>query len=511
MRKILIIEDEVYARQSMKKQILECLKEEKWCILEASNGQQGLELVKREIPELIFTDIRMPVMDGLEFLKSIKAAGIQAKVVMVSAYADFEYAKTAMKFGAEEYLLKPIEEQELRECLGKFEKLKKQENSRDFSIAGEDGLTRFISRNLFSDIPQRDFINENMFRKIFSIYQILVLYFPKEKEPGLERLYQMLQENGEEIFTGFRIIQVQTGLYAVLMYADGLTTFRQKKLLRRLVTEGESVWGGVSPAYTESRRIKSAYQQALEALECKVFQQEKLLYYQDTIQRYTQTYRIDEVQQDLLIMGLEKGNLDIVRASLKQMFREMKAKSSMNSKSLELFLTQMTVLFHQAAEKKDGLQSERGFYKFQLLDFASLTEIESVMEEKAEMICRGTKKESLGKGEELIQVMKEYARENCSRDITVKTLAEKVFFMNPAYLSHLFKEKTGESYSSYLKHIRMEKAKTLLEEEGCSITDVGAMTGYNDTSQFIRIFKQEMGITPKKYRDEIIKRKRRKE
>ena len=107
--------------------------------------------------------------------------------------------------------------------------------------------------------------------------------------------------------------------------------------------------------------------------------------------------------------------------------------------------------------------------------------------------------------------MKEYANENYSRDITVKTLAEKVFFMNPAYLSHLFKEKTGESYSPYLKRIRIEKAKSLLEEETCSITDVGAMTGYNDTSQFIRIFKQEMGITPKKYRDEIIRKKGKKE
>lgn len=71
MRKILIIEDEVYARQSMKKQIRECLKEEDWVILEAANGRQGLELANEEMPELVFTDIRMPVMDGLEFLKAM--------------------------------------------------------------------------------------------------------------------------------------------------------------------------------------------------------------------------------------------------------------------------------------------------------------------------------------------------------------------------------------------------------------------------------------------------------
>lgn len=510
MRKILIIEDEVYARQSMKKQIRECLKEEDWVILEAANGRQGLELANEEMPELVFTDIRMPVMDGLEFLKAMKSAGARAKVVIVSAYADFEYAKTAMKFGAEEYLLKPIDEGELRECLGKFEKLKKQ-GKQQTAYSTEDGLTRFISQNLFSDTPQGDFINENMFRKIFSVYQVLALYFPKEKEPGMEKLFRLIQDNGEEIFTGFRLIQVQKGLYAALMYVDGLSGFRQKNLLRRLNEEGQEAWGGVSLAYEAGSRIKKAYQQALAALECRIFQKERLLYYQETSRKYTQAYRMDEVHRDLLTMGLEKGNLDKVRGSLRQIFREMREKPSMNSESLELFLTQMTVLFHQAAEKRGGIWTENGFYKFQLLDFGSLEEIEAAMEKKSEVICRRSGEEGLGKGEELIQAMKEYARDNCSRDITVKTLAEKVFFMNPAYLSHLFKEKTGESYTAYLKRIRIEKAKSLLAEEGCSITDVGAMTGYNDTSQFIRVFKQEMGVTPKKYRDEIIRKKGKKE
>lgn len=510
MRKILIVEDEVYARKSMRKQMVECLREKDWIIFEAANGRQGLEMVNKEKPELVFTDIRMPVMDGLEFLKAMKSAGAQAKVVIVSAYADFEYAKTAMKFGAEEYLLKPIDDIELRECLGKFEKLKEQKKQQEI-YTGEDGLTRFISRNLFWNTVKRDYVNENMFRKIFGVYQVMVLYFPREREPEIEKLFRLIQETVEEIFTGFRLVQVQKGLYAVLMYADGLSSFRQKNLIEKLNADGQKAWGGVSLLYRDSSKIKTAYQQALAALECKVFSQKKLLYYEETSQKYTEIYRIDEVLIDLLKMGIEKGNLDKARGSLRQIFREMEGKTAMSSKSLELFLTQMTILFHQVSEKKWSLQPENGFYKFQLLDFDSIEKIQTSIEEKVEMICRKIGEENQGKGEELIQVMKEYANENYSRDITVKTLAEKVFFMNPAYLSHLFKEKTGESYSSYLKRIRIEKAKSLLEEETCSITDVGAMTGYNDTSQFIRIFKQEMGITPKKYRDEIIRKKGKKE
>ena len=113
MMKILIAEDEIYARKSMKKQIMELDFGREFQILEAQNGEQGLALFRQEEPDLVFTDIRMPRMDGLELLREIKREDPEAKVIMVSAYADFEYAKSAIKFGAEGYLLKPIEDAEL--------------------------------------------------------------------------------------------------------------------------------------------------------------------------------------------------------------------------------------------------------------------------------------------------------------------------------------------------------------------------------------------------------------
>ncbi|MFQ7500076.1 MAG: response regulator, partial [Blautia coccoides] len=120
MMKILIAEDEIYARKSMKKQIMELDFGREFHILEAQNGEQGLALFRQEEPDLVFTDIRMPKMDGLELLREIKREDPEAKVIMVSAYADFEYAKSAIKFGAEGYLLKPIEDAELEEFLMKF-------------------------------------------------------------------------------------------------------------------------------------------------------------------------------------------------------------------------------------------------------------------------------------------------------------------------------------------------------------------------------------------------------
>ena len=94
-----------------------------------------------------------------------------------------------------------------------------------------------------------------------------------------------------------------------------------------------------------------------------------------------------------------------------------------------------------------------------------------------------------------------HINQNYNKDISLKELAENIFFMNHTYLSHLIREKTGKNYSSYLRELRIRHAKELLRDPNLSITDVASFSGYNDSSQFIQVFKKEVGITPKKYQE----------
>lgn len=496
MKKILIVEDEIYARKSMKKQIQECMKEQECRIFEAVNGKQGIEIVKTERPDMVFTDIRMPVMDGLEFLKQLRNLELKIKVVMVSAYADFEYAKSAIKFGAQEYLLKPIDDKELRECLGKLEDIEQKKTDQKVST-GEDSLARFISERIFSDTYAGDFVNQNIFRKIFGAFQIVVLYFKQGQDIEPEVLFELLRKTEEEkIFTGFRLIQIQKFQYVIVMYTDGQSSFRQKKLIKNLRNMGISVWAGVSRSCTNIAEIRQAYQQAMVALEYKVFYQERLFLFEDIARQPQVDFCMTDIQKERLKIALVKGNLEKSRGILGEIFKEISGCENISRKSLELFLTQISLMFHQIS----GL-----LYRFRILEFDSMKALQVVIEEKMEEICSISEKRKMGGGEEIVQNMKIYAKEHCSKDITVKMLAEEMFFMNADYLSHLFKEKVGESYSVYLKNIRLKKAKELLKEDKFSVTEVAAMTGYNDTSQFIRVFKQNVGITPKKYRDEQCK------
>ena len=105
--KIAVVEDEILIREGIRN-LLEAQGEDWEFIGEAENGVEGLELIRQEKPDIVITDIRMPDMDGLEMLDKAKQEGIKLKAIVLSAYSEFEYARTAIKLGVTEYLLKPI-------------------------------------------------------------------------------------------------------------------------------------------------------------------------------------------------------------------------------------------------------------------------------------------------------------------------------------------------------------------------------------------------------------------
>lgn len=116
-------------------------------------------------------------------------------------------------------------------------------------------------------------------------------------------------------------------------------------------------------------------------------------------------------------------------------------------------------------------------------------------------ICRLTEITGEKDTDNTAQMVIDYIRENYNNDITLKSLAENVFFLNCSYLSHLLKIKTGKNYLTYLTEVRMEKAAELLSRSDMTVTEVAGLCGYNDISKFIQVFKKFYGETPKKYRE----------
>ena len=146
--KLLVVEDELYAREALVRKIRQYDTAGDFQILEASNGKEGFGLYRQEQPELVITDIRMPGMDGLELLENIRQLGQKTQVVILSAYSEFAYAQKAIQYGVSDYLLKPVSDEALENCLDKFMQRHKKERG-EALITGKDMVTRLLAAGAY--------------------------------------------------------------------------------------------------------------------------------------------------------------------------------------------------------------------------------------------------------------------------------------------------------------------------------------------------------------------------
>lgn len=505
MIKVLIVEDEIYSRQSLIKQIKEYDFNHQFSILEASNGEKGLELYRKERPELIFTDIRMPKMDGLELLHQVKKIDSKVNVIMISAYADFQYAKTSLNQGAEGYLLKPVQDEELKEHLSKFVR-QNISTKEKVQYTDKDMVTRYIYQNIKSEEKVQDFVSESMFQRIFTKYQFLNIYFEGNHQPEQEEFALWLRGvYDNKVWTGFRCLFIQKQVCSLVISVDHQNGILLRKILKLLQDQGYGCRIGISKIQVESSYIKEAYQQAMAAVTSKIFYERHLLFYEVIENERNHSYQMSDKQRDFLLISLGKGNREKAYEVLNEMFADIGKDFGIDIDSIEMLMVRLTVIFNQILESENEFEKmKHAKLKFQLLDFQNINDIQDVVQKKIDYVCRKHRQNQLGSQKDIIMALKEYAEVHYHQDISMKELAEDVFFLNPTYLSHMFAEKTGISYSGYIRQVRIGKAKQLLTDGRYSITEIASLSGYNDTSQFIRVFKQEMGTTPKKYRERLV-------
>ena len=458
------------------------------------------------------TDIRMPKMDGLDLLKAIKNKNPKAQVVMFSAYSDFEYARKALKDGASDYILKPVDNEKLKECIDKFLN-KNRTEKREIMLTGQDMATRYILKCIQND-ESPGFIELNLFKKVFDKFQVLAIFIPGYQEIHREDILQnIVNKLGEEMWTGFRFVETKGKVWTLVINNAQENFFLPRKILRIFSELGYKAYIGASGIYTDPGKVKYAYQEALELVEYKIFIPGQLITSDQINKNLLKNYSLSKEKEELLKDTLEKKNASKMEYVLTQIFEEVREKGLIKIDCMELLISQLSIILHQALLLNGNEQLRLRQNRVSVMDFSSLDEIENYFHTVGKNICLFSGNDDEESSKDIITVMTEYAKTHFSQDITVKELAEKVLFMNPAYVSHLFVEKMGISFSTWLRELRMEHAKKLLTGSRLSITEVASMSGYNDTSQFIRIFRQETGMTPKKYRDsfQIEKSKSRKE
>lgn len=503
--KILIVEDESRIREGMAKLISSYTEYE--VVGQARNGREGLELIKLYHPDLVITDIRMPEVDGLQMIQQIQAEKINIRTVILSGYSEFEYAKQAINLGVKDYLLKPIGVEDVTKLLQRMaEEINYEINSEKVTC---ESLLRdiilessVINESIYRDLMGIGHLSEEMNYNLFVGYTGSVEYKYKEQfEERMKTIAHRCEKDRVYYFYSDVIKQIVCLIGTYGTSFEWKSYFEKRFIEPYKEKEKQVVWSVIQ--FESISQLHVAYVEAREAL------------------NYGLSFKNDQLITQELIKGScfqnEGYPTDVEEALRASIWRNDKEKIYQNGEAFKLhmrrhhygpfeirnsYIQLMTYLSHNIQKIDVHLfQQIEGTYAVKKISEAyTKYEIEKVFDEVLSLIlCRKEKKEDITNYTILraINYIKEHYRDN----ITLEEVARKLD-ITPEYLSTLFNREVEINFTTFLKRFRLSQAKRLLKGTSLKIYEVAQQVGYSDSKYFMRVFKEEQGVSPKEFRQQ---------
>ncbi len=500
MYRYVVIDDEMLIRKAIIKKISSLELPLAW-VGEAEDGEEGLMLVEREKPDIVLTDMRMPVMDGVQFLQAVTERRSEAQLIVISGYSDFEYTREAIVSSAAGYILKPFDDGELRQALTKaIERIEQTRLSRRNAtgIELELDLVRFatwLCRNSDDETSLRmEAYSSEPMRRLLSAGS-----FAAAVALGSVTAAVRLPEGC------VRFLHPDMPGTTVLVCSD-ISVGRQaasSKLYACLAGE-EGVVAAISSECSSVQALPRAYREAVSLLESLPFGRTA------GIQRAEAgrgdggkeadggaEWRWSRVED--FLYELEEGNEVQALRLVGELFAEFR--------SMEVFTMRRVrkicrTLYHRIVEHLGEVHRITPDSGLETLSQLSYEPDAQALEKHFLQLVRDTVAQvpsRTAKGAELAQQIKHYIDRHFAQQLTLEEVADR-FFLHPVYLSVMFKEKTGETFQDYLRRIRMERAKHLLLTTKYRVDRISVMIGYENTKYFYKVFKKETGFTPADFR-----------
>lgn len=488
--KVVIADDEEIILKWMKKNI-EVLFPKCQVVAACANGNQALKCCREWMPDLLFTDIRMPVMDGMELVSQLKKEGITPYTVVLSAYDDFSYAREAMKLGVKDFLLKSeITKEELCSCIQKAENNLKNEENWKKERKQEEMKTFFMEmvKEDHWNTPERLLDWEHLWGK--AEYTVILLKNESE-QVNLERVEQIMefffQEKDRKI-----IFMPQNEKEAIILAetAENEVSKLVSEMRQTLASFGNAeiflCAGGIGRDGSDLEKIYKGAEKIAERLE----------FYGQTgmnkskYEQYENLFKEEQARWEEYQYAQALENLYEIFDRFR---REMPDVMLVRRFALDLLLKIYWNYLDEAQRKKFSIDElilithckNINVLEQKVVDYAKrfILELQCSHPAYSESVCK----------------VLEYIEKNYRENISLEELANHVH-MNKSYLSHLFKKETQKNIYSYLLDFRMEKAKKLLAETKQSIYQIGCLVGIPDSAYFSKVFKKHTGMTPLEFR-----------
>ena len=543
MVKVYLVEDEIIIRQSIKNSI-DWEKEGYEFVGDASDGELALPVILKEKPDILITDIRMPFMDGLELSRMVKADLPDIKIVILSGYDDFEYAKQAIKIGVAEYLLKPVSSAVLLEHLSEIAE-KVRDEREDLALKkvyyqemqeNEELIKmKFLGELISGKLSLADAMEKGKrFHMNLSgpFYRIILFKFIQEdhvqaeQSETLAEAYEAVGNYVDGLKDAFRFQRGVEGWAFLLTSVEEdmeAQTERFIEGLKEVIAPFETLtwFGGIGSEAARLRELRYSFREADKAFAGRFVQEpnqiisvEQLNYEQ--LDNEFDANIFGEINQfdQIITRFLSSGSREEVESFVGALFTEI-SEDHFRSLMIRQYIIMdiyATVLAFckklrkdtgadgEAAGQMESLRENEEILKRAVLTAESVDDIKDYIGTLLDHVIELRNTLSGRRYSDIIRTArKRIEQDYMSEDISLNTVAAEVC-MSPSYFSSVFSKEMGKTFIEYLTEVRMEKAKQYLVCSSMKTSEISYEVGYKDPHYFSYIFKKTQGCTPKEYR-----------
>lgn len=506
--RVIVVEDEDRIREGITG-LLGMLEGDFEAAGEAENGTAGLELIKREKPDIVITDIRMPDMSGLEMLEKMREYGIQSKVIVLSAYSEFEYARQAIRLGVTEYLLKPVPVDDFSRAMNTIKVQIEKERRTQPETLGT--LEQILGAVLYGQLEP----DEEVEAYLLNRYELdarqklaeICIYLGNDYEESSGRAEKewagLLRQRDDIEYCMIRADYEQALLIVVYHFQDLQELERRVQILMLQEYAGAEFPGSVGWIVSEGI---SSLKQKFELLYS--YMDWNLTLGQDVLIAYP---KILQIQTSVCIYPIELENcfkaeiclgeperVKKVIESFHGYFSEGKLYTPRDMKECYVRFIWAVINITKEIDMLDYGSLNQQSILDQVMGAKLFTELKAALEGLMQKVKMDKKNED-AIAHLTVRRVKSMIHEFYQSGITLDEIAAKLN-VTPEYLSMQFHREVGETYSSYLKSYRISKAKELLIGTQKKQYEVAREVGYADSKYFSRVFRECTGYSPAEYR-----------
>ncbi|WP_162463078.1 response regulator [Paenibacillus psychroresistens] len=520
MYDVLIVEDEPIARESLK--YLIDWQEYGFAIkAEAEDGQQALEMMKSHYYALVVTDIRMPTMNGLEFIKELRLFS-DAAVIILSGYDDFEYARQGMKMGVQDYLLKPLDEEDLINILQRLQQeiAQKHRKHRQLHLGLTALRDQFLKKLAHNQIKKNEYSDQlkllEMHTSFESICCLLVemdFFHPLDanwtgQEIELKRfaIRNIIEEICGRSGYVFEVSEERYGIVYIGTDDELDDEFMMEwagelaEAVRLYAKETVSI--GLGQTVSQIQDAHQSFHSAEAALDGKFLMGNNAVLKSITpIMNNIEQKQLLNLEEEVLA-AIKSYHREHVSKALLQLWDGFKTKQAPANKVkttvLEILVQLMHLVKNTGANHAELFDHELGDYE-RVMKIKTLEELFQFIERKCFAVLDLLHKTKDFQPNKIIETMKKIVQEQYPTNLSLRVVAQQVF-MNPVYLGQLFKANVDCSFNDYLLQVRMDKAKHLLTHSDKKVYEIAQEVGFGELDWFYKRFKLYTGFSASEYR-----------